>query len=163
MQVDPIKPTLKAPAAGHLKPKCDELLSNFAFNFNLRRYTAAAGLKPAQIAKPSPDDVAAAVEAASRLGIVPDDALKRSIRAAVSSVLTADPAAAAAAAAAAAVGAAVGAGAGAAAGGTAGAAPAVESGLGWQAAGRLVGPGRHPSPRHLTHRQRSFLDANIIP
>ena len=39
MQVDPIKPTLKAPGAVPLKPKCDELLLNFAFNFNLRRYS----------------------------------------------------------------------------------------------------------------------------
>ena len=30
-----------------MKQKCDELLSNFAFNFNLRRYTkAAADLLP---------------------------------------------------------------------------------------------------------------------
>ena len=40
MQVDPIKPTLKAPGAKRLKLKCDELLSSFAFNFNLRRYTS---------------------------------------------------------------------------------------------------------------------------
>ena len=39
MQVDPIKPTLNAPGAEPLKQKCDELLSNFAYKFNLRRYT----------------------------------------------------------------------------------------------------------------------------
>ena len=39
MQVDPIKPTLKAPGSKLLKLKYDELLSSFAFNFNLRRYT----------------------------------------------------------------------------------------------------------------------------
>ena len=39
MQVDPIKPTFKAPDAQRLKVKHDELLSSFAFNFNLRRYT----------------------------------------------------------------------------------------------------------------------------
>ena len=39
MQVDPIKPTLKAPGIKLLKLKCDKPLSNFAFNFNLRRYT----------------------------------------------------------------------------------------------------------------------------
>ena len=39
VQVEPIKPTLKAPGTKRLKPKCDEPLSNFAFNFNLRRYT----------------------------------------------------------------------------------------------------------------------------
>ena len=39
MQVDPIKPTLKAPGSNCLKLKCDEPLSNFAFKFNLRRHT----------------------------------------------------------------------------------------------------------------------------
>ena len=41
VQVDPIKPTLKALGAEHMKPKYDDRLSNFAFNFNLRRYTKA--------------------------------------------------------------------------------------------------------------------------
>jgi hypothetical protein len=41
VQVDPIKPTLKPPGAEPLKPKCDGRLSNFAFNFNLRRYIPA--------------------------------------------------------------------------------------------------------------------------
>ena len=39
MQVDPIKPTLKAPGTKRLKLEYDGLLSNFAFKFNLRRYT----------------------------------------------------------------------------------------------------------------------------
>ena len=38
MQVDPIKPTLKAPGTERLRLECDEPLSNFAFKFNLRRY-----------------------------------------------------------------------------------------------------------------------------
>jgi len=38
VQVDPIKPTLKAPASKRLNAKYDKLLSNFGFNFNLRRY-----------------------------------------------------------------------------------------------------------------------------
>ena len=38
MPVDPIKPTLKAPGTKRLKLKDDELLSSFAFKFNLRRY-----------------------------------------------------------------------------------------------------------------------------
>ena len=38
MQVDPIKPTLKPPGTQRLKLKYDEVLSNFAFKFNLRRY-----------------------------------------------------------------------------------------------------------------------------
>ena len=39
MQIDPIKPTLKAPGIKLLQLKCDKPLSNFAFKFNLRRYT----------------------------------------------------------------------------------------------------------------------------
>ena len=39
MQVAPIKPTLKTPGTKRLRLRCDEPLSDFAFNFNLRRYT----------------------------------------------------------------------------------------------------------------------------
>ena len=39
MQVDTIKPTLTAPGTKRLKLQYDSLLSNFAFKFNLRRYT----------------------------------------------------------------------------------------------------------------------------
>jgi hypothetical protein len=39
VQVDPIKPKLKAPGTKHLKLKCDMLLSTFAVKFNLRQYT----------------------------------------------------------------------------------------------------------------------------
>jgi hypothetical protein len=39
-----MKPTLKAPGTKRLKLKCDEPLSNFAFNFNLRRYTMLTSL-----------------------------------------------------------------------------------------------------------------------
>jgi hypothetical protein len=38
VQVDPIKPTLKAAGTKHLKLKSDEMLLCFAFNFYLRRY-----------------------------------------------------------------------------------------------------------------------------
>ena len=41
MQVDPVKPTLKAPGPERLRLDFDRLLSNFAFGFNLRRYTVA--------------------------------------------------------------------------------------------------------------------------
>jgi len=41
VQVDPIKPNLKAPGTKRLILKYDGLLSNFAFKFDLRRYTAA--------------------------------------------------------------------------------------------------------------------------
>jgi len=39
VQVDPVKPTSKPPGTKRLKLKHDEVLSNFAFNFNLRRYS----------------------------------------------------------------------------------------------------------------------------
>ena len=38
VQVDPIKPMLKAPCTKRLKLRCDEPLSNFALKFNLCRY-----------------------------------------------------------------------------------------------------------------------------
>ena len=43
MQVDPMKPTLKAPGIKLLKLECDEPLSEFAFKFNLRRYSEEGG------------------------------------------------------------------------------------------------------------------------
>ena len=42
MQVAPIKPTLKAPGTERLQLKYEELLSNFGFKFNLRRYSKMA-------------------------------------------------------------------------------------------------------------------------
>ena len=39
VQVDPMKPKLKPPGTQRLTLKCDILLSNCAFKFNLRRYT----------------------------------------------------------------------------------------------------------------------------
>ena len=39
MQLDPINPKLKAPGTKRLTLECDEPPSNFAFKFNLRRYT----------------------------------------------------------------------------------------------------------------------------
>jgi hypothetical protein len=47
MQVDPIKPVLKAPGTKHLILQFDEPLSNFAFKFNLHRYTLDAHLAAA--------------------------------------------------------------------------------------------------------------------
>jgi hypothetical protein len=38
VQVEPIKPTLKAPGTERLKLRCNVLLSNFPLNFKLRRY-----------------------------------------------------------------------------------------------------------------------------
>jgi hypothetical protein len=40
-RLTPIKPTLEPPGIKLLKPNSDESLSNFAFKFNLRRYTKA--------------------------------------------------------------------------------------------------------------------------
>jgi len=45
VQVEPMKPTLKPPGTNRLKLKYDELLSIFAFNFNLARYSTGAGLE----------------------------------------------------------------------------------------------------------------------
>ena len=42
MQVEPMKPMLKALGNERLKLKCDIMLSNSAFTFNLRRYTKMA-------------------------------------------------------------------------------------------------------------------------
>ena len=39
VQVDPMKPTLKAPGSECLQLKYAYLLSTYAFKFNLRRYT----------------------------------------------------------------------------------------------------------------------------
>jgi hypothetical protein len=38
VQLDPFKPTLKAPGTKRLKLKHDRLVSSFAFKFKLRRY-----------------------------------------------------------------------------------------------------------------------------
>ena len=48
MQVEPIKPTFKAPVAKSLKQKYHKLLSNVGSKFNLRRYSGVrqdAGLR----------------------------------------------------------------------------------------------------------------------
>jgi len=41
VQVDPMRLTLKAPGTKRLKQNVDDLLSSFAFKFNLRRYATA--------------------------------------------------------------------------------------------------------------------------
>ena len=46
MQVDPIKPASKATGTKRLKLRYDELLSNVAFKFNLRRCTEETSLLP---------------------------------------------------------------------------------------------------------------------
>jgi len=52
VQVVLIKPKLKAPGIKLLKVRFDEVLSSFAFNFNLCRY--ASGLLYLWTARPSP-------------------------------------------------------------------------------------------------------------
>jgi hypothetical protein len=51
VQVDPIKPTLKAPGSERLKLNCDILLSTSAFSFNLRRYTVGGMMATAARAR----------------------------------------------------------------------------------------------------------------
>ena len=41
MQGAAINPTLKAPGTKRLKLKCDDLVANFGFKYNLRRNTKA--------------------------------------------------------------------------------------------------------------------------
>jgi len=43
VQVDPIKPTLKAPGTERLKLKHEELLSHFGYKFKMRRYSLDIG------------------------------------------------------------------------------------------------------------------------
>ena len=45
VQVDPIKPTLKAPGPKRLTLKRNHPLSSFAFKLNLRRYSKEGGIK----------------------------------------------------------------------------------------------------------------------
>jgi len=47
VQVAPIKPTLNAPGTRRLKLKYDQVVSNFAFKFNLRPYTMGAAVAAA--------------------------------------------------------------------------------------------------------------------
>ena len=46
MQADPIKPTLKPPGTKLLRLKYEKVVSNLAFNFNLRRYSKAVAAPP---------------------------------------------------------------------------------------------------------------------
>jgi hypothetical protein len=55
VQVDPIKPTLKAPETKRLTPKYDELLSTFAFKITLRRYTSVINRWLRPISSPTSD------------------------------------------------------------------------------------------------------------
>ena len=48
MQIDPVKPTLKAPGTKRLKLTREGLLSDFGFKFNLRRYILALRITAAR-------------------------------------------------------------------------------------------------------------------
>jgi hypothetical protein len=52
VQVEPIKPRLKAPGTKRLKLKYGKLLSDFAFNFNLRRNNKGGPPLEANISTP---------------------------------------------------------------------------------------------------------------
>jgi len=62
VQVDPNKPTLKAPGTKRLKLKCDQPLTNVAFKFKLRRYTKVLW---------SDSGTAGGTAAAAETGVVP--------------------------------------------------------------------------------------------
>ena len=57
MQIDPIKPKLKAPGYTRLKLRYDEPPSNFAFKFKLRLYMKVKPFGPAFDGKSSEGDV----------------------------------------------------------------------------------------------------------
>jgi len=78
VQVDPIKPTWKAPGSKRLELQYGEQLSNFAFKFNLRRYNGAdavalIALMLASYAAMDPDAkaVAGTVDMFSAAGVEP--------------------------------------------------------------------------------------------
>jgi hypothetical protein len=56
VQVDPIKPTLKAPGTKRLKLQYDILPSNFAVKFNLRCYTPAMRRSEKETGKKSKEE-----------------------------------------------------------------------------------------------------------
>jgi hypothetical protein len=58
VQVDPVKSTLKAPGTKRLKLECEESLSNFAFKFNLCRYTKPSCSRSCPRARCSPSTTA---------------------------------------------------------------------------------------------------------
>ena len=68
MQVDPSKPTLKAPGTKHLKLKCDELLSSFALKIKLRRYIKEINELRREIKSVRLAQRAAGLEAAQSVG-----------------------------------------------------------------------------------------------
>jgi hypothetical protein len=69
VQVDPIKPTFKAPGTQHLNLIYNELLSNIGFKFDLRRYTEAASAAATRLTNFPGDEAAlrAAKEAIAAL------------------------------------------------------------------------------------------------
>jgi hypothetical protein len=69
VQVDPIKPTLKAPGTKYFKLEYDELLSSFALKFNLRGYAVDSdSVLPFAAAHMLPLPSAAAADGGDRHG-----------------------------------------------------------------------------------------------
>ena len=68
VQVDPIKPTLKASGTKRLKLTHVKLLSSFAFKFNLRRYTTAPAPPGGTLAPRPPRPGSAASSSGSSIG-----------------------------------------------------------------------------------------------
>ena len=65
MQVEPIKPSLKALGTKRLKLKSDESPSNFAFKFNLRRFTKSVPVGAKTPRKPGLNPKATEAQAAA--------------------------------------------------------------------------------------------------
>ena len=66
---------MKTPAFSALALECDETLSSFAFNFNLRRYTEALAVLEQRLVLGAPDmkldEVSFAADALTKLGLTP--------------------------------------------------------------------------------------------
>jgi hypothetical protein len=56
VQADPIKLILKPPGNEHLKLTYDEQPSNFAFTFNLHRYTTGSGILAWRLESTGPEE-----------------------------------------------------------------------------------------------------------
>jgi hypothetical protein len=80
MQVDPIKPTLTAPGIERLKLKSYQVLSSFAFNFNLRRCTLVMAPMWALTGQSDLRVEAGATKALTKTDVVNDDAKQARVR-----------------------------------------------------------------------------------
>jgi len=74
VQVDSIEPTLKAPKTKRFKQKHDELLSTFAFKFNLRRFSKWRCSSASTAAKDAAEAAVAATEATKEATVATKEA-----------------------------------------------------------------------------------------